>query len=139
MLGLRQQQRLQGVLRDQLIRLQWQTAISAICNRGSGLIHGWVFQMHQRRFGQRCANENIHRHIGRICCGPNSICHTKPTIYFHGAWIGALHLGQIERLLVPLNQGYLDATLRKIERAGQTSGASTCDENLGFKHLRSFS
>ena len=86
------QQRLERVLRDELIGLERLVAVLGFFDLRPCLRHGRMHVVHQGRLRQRQHDEDVHRAMRRQPGGANLLHDAHAPIDLHGARVAALHL-----------------------------------------------
>ena len=127
------QERLERVLRDQLVWLERQRAIVGRRDLRLERRHRRILLVQQRRLDDVPQHdENVHRYVGRKPHRADAIRQPHAPVDLHRARIGALHLRQEQRRFLLLDQNAADAAHAEVDREGQTRRAGAGDENLGF-------
>src|SRR5437879_4743005 len=125
------QQRLQRVLRDQLIGLERQAAISARCDLLLRLCDGWIWEMEERRLDEGEHDEYVHRAMRRERGGAHPLRNAHAAVYLHGARIAAFHFWKELRRLLLLDDHGAYAAQAEIDGKRQAGRASPDNEHLG--------
>ena len=86
------QQRLERVLRDELIGLERLVAVLGFCDLLPCLRHGRMHVVHQGRLRQRQHDEDVHGAMRGQPGGANLLHDTHAPVDLHGARVAALHL-----------------------------------------------
>ena len=135
-LGDRSQQRFERVLRDQLIGFE-RAAVVVGRDRRLGGRHRRIWQMHDR-FGSahRIRQEHVHRRFARQACVAHGLGDAQAAEDLHRAGVAALHLRELNRCRVALDQRRAHAALREIEREREADRPGADDENLRILHVR---
>ena len=99
------QERLERVLRNQLVAFERQRAVVGRRDLGLERLDRRVLLVEQRRVDQVGEHdEHVHRHVGRQSGGADAVGQPHAPIDFHGTRIGALHLRQEQRRFLLLEQ-----------------------------------
>ena len=124
------EQRLERILRNELIWLTWQRRVIACCDFGLRLRNRRVGKMQQRRLNQGRDDKYVHRAIARKSGSANFIRNSHPAIDFHGAGVAPLHFRKKLRGCFLLKQYATHASPAQVDCERQPDGASADDENL---------
>ena len=95
LLGDRFQQRLERVLRDDLIGLERQGAIVEACDLGLAGRDRRIGQMQDRRIDKAGDDEDVHRHVAEAAGRAYFLGQPHAAEDLHGARVAALHLGPL--------------------------------------------
>ena len=109
------QERLQLVLRHQLIRLQQAGAVRTLGDLLAALRHRGIFQHRDRRIAEPGGQEHVHRVVGRITQRPHPIGDADAAIELHGARVRAVHLRIGQRGRAALDQQAAHAAPAKVD------------------------
>jgi hypothetical protein len=129
-LGHRLEQRLERILRDDLIGLERHRAVGGGVAPGLGLRHRGVRHLEQRRPHQVEQQIGVHRPVRRVSGGTDGLGNAEAAEDFHRPRIAALHLRIAERRVVLLHQRAADAAFAEIDGERQPDRTSPNDENL---------
>ena len=128
--GDRLQQRLQRVLRDQLIGLERHRAIGAGGDVGLRLRDRRIRQMQQRRLDQRRDDEHVHGHVARKPGIADLLRDAEPPVDFHGAGVAPLHFWQELRRVLLLEQDAAHAPAAEIDGEREPDRPGTDNDDL---------
>ena len=128
------QERLERVLRDELIRLERQRAVVAMVDLGPRLRHRRIRQVQERRLVHGEHDEDVHGDAAVEPGRADLLGKAHAPIDLHGAGVAALHLGQELGRLLLLDEGAADAL--EAERDGERQPDRPCpdDQNLRVGH-----
>ena len=126
----RLEQRLERVLRDDLIGLERQRAVRGGVAPGLGLRHRGMRHLEQRRPHQVEQQIGVHRPVRRIAGGADRLGNAEAAENLHRPRIAALHLRVAERRVVLLDQRAADAALAEIDGERQSDRPGPDDEHL---------
>src|SRR5207249_3111061 len=129
-LGDRLQQRLQRVLRDELVRFQGHAPVAAGADLGARPLHRRVGQVQEWGLGQRQDDEHVHRNVVAQAGGADLVDDSHAPEDFHGARIASLHLRQELRRFVLLDQRAAHAAPAEIDGERKTDRTAADDERL---------
>ena len=129
-LGLALEQRLQRVLRDQLIGLERGAAVGGGADRRLGLGDGRVGVARQRRLREIEHDINVHRHVAAQAGSADLLGEPHAPVHLHGAGVDALHLRQERRRVLLLHQDRANAALAEIDGERQADRPCANNENL---------
>ena len=132
-LGHRFEQRLERVLRDELIGLERQRAVMVRRDLFLGLRDRRIGQVQQRRLDQRHDDVHVHRHARRQPGGADFVRQPQPPVDFHGARVAALHLRPHVRRAFLLDQRAAHAAAAEIDGERQPDRAGADDENIRLR------
>jgi hypothetical protein len=124
------QERLERVLRDELIGLERQRAVLARGDLLLGLGNRRVRKMQERRLDERKDDEHIHGAVRGKAGGANLIGDAHAPIDLHAAGIAALHLRQEGRRLLLLDEHGAHAAQAEIHGESEAGRPATHDEDL---------
>ena len=127
------QQRLERVLRDELIGLEGLPVV-ARGDFGFGASDRRVRKMRDRRAGHGWRQENVHRRVARQAGIADFFGDAEAAVDFHRAGVAALHFGELDRGFVAFDQRAAHAALAEVERQRQADGAGADDQDIGFRH-----
>jgi hypothetical protein len=133
--GNRFQQRLERVLRNQLIGLERQRAVVAGPRLRPRLLDRWIRKVQQRRLGERQHDVNVHRTVGTQAGGTNSFGEAHAPVNFHRAGVYPLHFGQKSGLLLLLDQGASHPASAEIDCKRQAGRPSPDDQNIAVHRM----
>ena len=127
------QDRLEAVLRDDLIGFQRQRAVGARVDQSAQVLDGRVLEQCQWRVAQIRDDGDIHRTVRPLPARPDRVRHAEPTVDLHRACVAAFHLGPRSRRKLALDERGADPMARQLERQGQAhrSRADDTDFELG--------
>ena len=131
----RLQQRLERVLRNELIGLERLAAVVARRDQRFRFGDRRIGKMQKRRLDQRQHDEHVHRTMARQAGLANAIHNSDAPVDLHRAGIAALHLGQELRRVFLLDDRASHAAASEIDGKRQARGTGADDENLGI-HAR---
>src|SRR6266850_718880 len=129
-LGDRFQQRLQRVLRDELVRFQRHAPVAAGADLGARPLHRRVGKMQERRLNQREDDEHVHRDVLAQAGGADLVRDSHAPEDFHGARIASLHLRQELRRFLLLDQRAAHAAPAEIDGERKADRTAADDEYL---------
>src|SRR3989442_10378888 len=129
-LGDRLQQRLQRVLRDELVRFQGHAPVAAGADLGARPLHRRVGQVQEWGLGQRQDDEHVHRNVVAQAGGADLVDDSHAPEDFHGARIASLHLRQELRRFLLLDQRAAHAAPAEIDGERKTDRTAADDERL---------
>ena len=124
------QQRLELVLRDQLIRLEQPGAVGQLGDLLATLRHGRVFQDRDRRIAEAGGQKHIHRVVGWIAQCAHPIDDADAAIELHRACIRAVHLRPRQGGRVTLHEQAPDAAPAEIDGERQPDRTGTRDDHV---------
>ena len=124
------QQRLERVLRNELVGLQRNAAVIGRADVRFRLGHGRIRQPQQRRPGEIENDVDIHRDVAAQARGADLLRQAHAPVDFHGPRVDAFHFRQERRLVLPLDQRASDAALAEVDGKRQADGACADDQNL---------
>ena len=127
----RLQQRLERVLRNELIGLERLRAVFGLGDPRLRLRHGRMHMVHQRRLDQRQHDEDVHRAMSGKAGGANPLRDAHAAVDLHGAGVATLHLRKKLRRLLLLDHHAAHAAPPKIDGERQAGRARPDNENLG--------
>ncbi len=133
-LGLLLQQRLERVLRDELIGLEGHRAVHAGVDRPLRLGDRRILMTHQRRLVERSDDVDVHRHIGAQARGAHLVRETHTAVDLHGARVAALHLRQELRRVLALDERAAHASLSEIDGEREADRTGADDEHFCVEH-----
>jgi len=126
------EQRLDGVLRNELIGLERQAAVVRRSDLLLGLRDRRIGKLEERRLNQRQHDEHIHRDVAREPGGADLFGEPHAPENLHAARIHALHLGEELRRLFLLDEHATHTAQAEIDREREPNRAGTNDEDLGI-------
>ena len=129
-LRFRLEQRLNRVLRDELIWLARHRAVVARRDLRLGLGHRRVRQPQQRRFVHRHRDVDVHRDLAVEPRGAHLRRDPHPPEDLHRPRVAAFHLGEELGRGFPLDQHGADAAAAEIDRKRQPHWTRSDDENV---------
>jgi hypothetical protein len=130
---LRLEERLQGVLGDELVGLQGEGSVVAGTDLGFRLRHGGVGQPQDRGVYQGGDDEHVHGVVPGESCATDLFRQAHAAVDLHGAGVATLHLGQELRRVLPLDQHAAHAPLAQIYCQGEAHRARPHHEDLGVQ------
>src|SRR5438445_372816 len=133
--GLRHglEQGLQGVLGNELVRLERHRAVGAGVDLALGFGHRRIRQAQQRRLVHRQDHVDVHRHVAVQPGGADLPGETHAPEDFHRAGVAALHLGKELRRFLALDQSAAHALLAEIDGERQSDRPGADDQALGIR------
>src|SRR5256885_5506701 len=131
------EQGLQGVLGNELIRLERHRAVGAGVDLALGFGHRRIRQAQQGRLVHRQDHVDIHRHIAVQPGSADLPGEPHAPEDFHRAGVAALHLGEELRRFLALDQRAAHAFLAEIDGERQSDRPGADDQDLGIRsHAR---
>src|SRR5436190_8169681 len=133
--GLRHglEQGLQGVLGNELIRLERHRAVGAGVDLALGFGHRRIRQAQQRRLVHRQDHVDIHRRVAVQPGRADLAGETHAPEDFHRAGVAALHLGEELRRFLALDQRAAHAFLAEVDGERQSDRPGADDQDLGIR------
>ena len=125
----RLEKRLQGVLRDQLVGLEWQHAIVAACCLRAQFVHRRIRYTRQRRVDHGRDVVDVHRVGAGVARSANPLGNPHAPEDLHRACIAAFHLGHERRLVLALDQHAAHAAGTQIDRQRQADRTAVDNQN----------
>jgi hypothetical protein len=124
------QERLERVLRDELVGLEREAAVLGFGDLHLRLRHRRMGMVHQRRLDQRQHDEDVHRTMGGKAGGANLVDDAHAPVDLHGTGVAALHLRKKLRGFLLLDDDRAYAAQSEVDGERQAGGARSDDENL---------
>src|SRR5262245_13152841 len=124
------QERLERVLRDELVGLERQAAVLGYGDLRLRLSDRRMRMGHQWRVDQRQHDEDVHRTMGGKAGGANFVDDAHAPVDLHGAGVAALHLRQKLRRLLLLDDDRAHTAQSEVDGERQAGRARTNNENL---------
>ena len=124
------EQRLELVLRYQLIRLEQPGSVGQLGDLLATLCHGWVFQDRDRRIAEAGGQKHIHRIVGWIAQRTHPIDDADAAIELHRARIRAVHLRPRQGGRVTLHEQAPDAAPAEVDGERQPDRTGTRDDHV---------
>ena len=132
-LGDAAQQRLERVLRNQLVGLERKRPVVGRPDPGRERLDGWVAVVHERLARHvAVADEDIHGDVGLQARRADLAGNAQPPEVLHRARVAALHLGQPAGCRTALDQPAPDALLTQLDRERQPHRPAAHDDHVVF-------
>ena len=138
-LGLGLEQRLQGVLRNELVRLERQRAVRARRDLSPGLGHRRIFQPQEWRAIERQRDVDIHRHVAGQPGRPNLLRQPHPPEDLHRPGVAPFHFRQELRGGLFLDHRAADAAAAEVDGQRESDRAGADDQDIGGETMRHLS
>ena len=128
------QERLELVLRHQLIGFEQEAAVRALGDLLAALGHRGVFQHRDRRIAEPGGQKYVHRVLGRIAQRPHPIGDADAAVELHGARVRAVHL-RIGRVVGLRSISGAHAAPAEIDGECQADRTGANNDNISHRAL----
>ncbi len=135
-LGDRFEERLQRVLRNELIGLERHLVVGRSRDQPLGFGDRRVRMVHQRRIDDRRDDKDVHRAVRRQPHRANAVGKTHATVDLHRARVAPLHLRQKLRRVLLLDERAAHPAHAEIDGERQPRRAPADNENIGINHAK---